>query len=71
MAWGSPPEPGTVKMPGSVEGYLPHFDLLAGSAQVREHLEASGPVDELTCAWASDLDSFAGLREPYLLYQGQ
>lgn len=53
----------------SVEGRLPHFDLLAGSARAREHLQRSAAVDELVRSWAGDEETFAHLREPYLLYR--
>lgn len=46
-----------------------HFDLLAGSARVREQLEASVPVEEMKAEWSGDCEAFARLRAPYLLYQ--
>ncbi len=52
----------------SIEGELPHFDLLAGSARPREHLQAAAPVDELVRGWDADLAGFARRREPYELY---
>jgi uncharacterized protein YbbC (DUF1343 family) len=46
-----------------------HFDLLAGSAQVRQHLQASGGVDEMVETWTADLERFARLRQSVLLYR--
>jgi uncharacterized protein YbbC (DUF1343 family) len=56
-------------LPDSTEGNLPHFDLLAGSAQWREHLQFNGPVDDLVSSWVGDEEGFARVREPYLLYR--
>lgn len=49
-------------------GHPSHFDHLAGSAQIREHLEAGRPVSELTSTWAGEIETFAQRRKPYLLY---
>lgn len=55
-------------LPHSIEGQAPHFDLLAGSAALREHLLAGGAVDEVVRSWAGDLRAFAEQRAPFLLY---
>ncbi len=61
------PEEFTFLPAGPTEGH-PHFDLLAGSSKLREHLQAYGPVDDLVATWAPDLNRFAKTRQPYLLY---
>ena len=55
-------------LPGSIEGTLPHFDLLVGSAALREQIEAGAPVDDLVQGWSLEQKNFAALREAYLLY---
>ncbi len=55
-------------LPTSVEGSLPHFDLLAGSSAAREHLAAGRAVDDLVDAWAADEAAFKQQREAYLIY---
>ncbi len=52
----------------SWEGRPPHFDLLTGSARIREGLAAGTPVRELTAGWADAAAAFAGKRAKYLLY---
>ena len=56
-------------LPTADGGQPSHFDRLTGSARVREHLEVSGSVNDLVDSWSGELVSFAGLREPYLLYR--
>jgi uncharacterized protein YbbC (DUF1343 family) len=55
-------------LPTTWEGALPHFDLLAGSAHVREALMAGTPIDEITRAWQPALRAFRRKARPYLLY---
>jgi uncharacterized protein YbbC (DUF1343 family) len=50
------------------KGRAPHFDLLAGNAQVREGLIAPEPVSALSAAWAADIAQFNAKRKKYLLY---
>lgn len=52
----------------SWEGAKPHFDLLAGSAKLRQGLEAGTPVSELAQAWTGDLAQFEATRQQVLLY---
>lgn len=52
----------------SWEGGKPHFDLLAGSAKLRQGLEAGAPVSELVRDWAADLSRFEVIRRSNLLY---
>lgn len=44
------------------------IDILAGTDQVRLHLESGRPVSELFERWDDDLELFARQRKPYLLY---
>jgi uncharacterized protein YbbC (DUF1343 family) len=55
-------------LPPYQPGSLTHFDLLAGSPQLRQSLAASAPVDDLLASWTPDLGTFAASRQPYLLY---
>jgi uncharacterized protein YbbC (DUF1343 family) len=47
---------------------IPAIDLLAGSAAIREGIEAGASLDELTARWARDEGDFAAERADYLLY---
>jgi uncharacterized protein YbbC (DUF1343 family) len=47
---------------------LPAIDLLAGTASLREGIEAGATLDELTARWPRDEGEFAEMREPFLLY---
>jgi uncharacterized protein YbbC (DUF1343 family) len=44
------------------------FDILSGSNQLREQIEAGMPVDEIANSWRSSHDSFMAVRDPYLIY---
>jgi len=46
-----------------------HFDRLAGTAALREGLEAGADLDALTEEWPQQQAAFERLRQPYLLYQ--
>jgi uncharacterized protein YbbC (DUF1343 family) len=48
---------------------IPAIDLLAGTAAVREGIEAGASIDDLTARWPRDEGAFLDEREPYLLYQ--
>jgi uncharacterized protein YbbC (DUF1343 family) len=48
---------------------IPAIDLLAGTAAVREGIEAGASLDDLTARWPRDEGAFLDEREPYLLYQ--
>jgi uncharacterized protein YbbC (DUF1343 family) len=54
--------------PGA-EGKPLHLDLLAGTAHLREYLEAGRMVEEITSDWAPVSEEWARVREPYLLYR--
>lgn len=55
-------------LPAPAPGQHPHFDLLAGSDQLRARLEAALPVAGIVADWQADLEDFAKRRKPYLLY---
>ena len=45
-----------------------HFDLLVGTDQVRQGIEAGMEVPEIMASWEPDLAHFRELRKRYLLY---
>ncbi|MDB4964093.1 MAG: hypothetical protein JWP01_4092 [Myxococcales bacterium] len=47
---------------------IPAIDLLAGSAAIREGIEAGASLDELSARWGRDEGDFAAERAEYLLY---
>jgi uncharacterized protein YbbC (DUF1343 family) len=58
--WREPPyEYEPVKLP---------FDILAGSSELREQIEAGLEVGEIARSWQDAVKAFARLREPFLLY---
>jgi uncharacterized protein YbbC (DUF1343 family) len=46
----------------------PPIDILAGSADLREQIDAGVPAREIAQSWASGVESFLRLRERFLLY---
>lgn len=50
-------------------GEHPPIDLLAGSPEVRRHLDAAGSVTDLMESWKEESSAFADLRRQYLLYR--
>ncbi|MGE3176402.1 MAG: exo-beta-N-acetylmuramidase NamZ domain-containing protein [Vicinamibacterales bacterium] len=44
------------------------FDILAGSTELREQIEAGVPAADIRASWTAGAAAFAALREPYLLY---
>lgn len=60
FAWRDPPyEYEHDKMP---------IDILAGSAQFREQIEAQVPIEEIAASWRPGATAFEEVREPYLIY---
>ncbi|MBI5714285.1 MAG: DUF1343 domain-containing protein [Chloroflexi bacterium] len=53
----------------SWEGAKPHFDLLAGTPQVREKLLTEKSVAEIEQIWASELKEFKEKRQKFLIYE--
>lgn len=50
-------------------GTYPHFDLLAGSNKLREHLISGKPISEILSQWENELEKFSADRAPFLLYE--
>ena len=50
-----------------VHDLLP-FDVIAGTAKVREQIAAQTPLSEIEASWVEGLASFEALRSEYLLY---
>jgi uncharacterized protein YbbC (DUF1343 family) len=44
------------------------FDILAGSSELRQQIEAGVPDRTISSSWQSGLDAFADQRAPFLLY---
>jgi uncharacterized protein YbbC (DUF1343 family) len=44
------------------------FDILAGSSELRQQIEAGVPDRTISSSWQSSLDTFADQRAPFLLY---
>jgi uncharacterized protein YbbC (DUF1343 family) len=44
------------------------FDILAGSSELRQQIEAGMPVQIISEAWTSGLERFRAARKPYLMY---
>ena len=45
------------------------IDLLSGSAELREMIEAGQTAEAIKAAWQDDIAAFRAQREPYLLYE--
>ncbi|MDE3067830.1 MAG: DUF1343 domain-containing protein [Verrucomicrobiota bacterium] len=54
---------------GKLEFHAGYFDRVMGTSRVRKALERGEPVDKIVAGLRPDLDAFAGLRAPFLLYQ--
>jgi len=52
-----------------LEFHADYFDKVLGTSTVREALERGVPVDNIISSFKPDLDNFAKLREPFLLYR--
>ncbi len=61
------PEQFAWRDPWSEGGHYP-IDLLSGGNSVRTHLDTNGSVSDLVAQWQDDLQAFADLRAPFLLY---
>ena len=54
--------------PYEYEHTLMPIDILAGSSETREQIEAGVPVRDISASWESPVDAFKKTRERYLLY---
>ena len=50
---------------------IPAIDLLAGTAAIREGIEASKSLDELAARWPRDEGAWEHERAEFLLYEGE
>lgn len=48
-----------------------HFDLLAGTDEVREAISRGLPVEEMVEGWQDELGGFLELRDTHLIYDGE
>jgi uncharacterized protein YbbC (DUF1343 family) len=60
FAWRQPPY--------EYEYTLLPFDILAGTAETREQIEAGVPAEDIARGWAPSVDAFLSLRDRFLLY---
>jgi len=60
FAWRQPPY--------EYEHHKPPIDILAGSDALRRQIEVGVPLRAIVESWREDEETFAHLREPYLLY---
>jgi uncharacterized protein YbbC (DUF1343 family) len=60
FAWRDPPY--------EYEHTLLPIDILAGSSETREQIEAGVPARDIARSWTASVDEFCRLRERYLLY---
>jgi hypothetical protein len=44
------------------------IDILAGSPELREQIEAQTPLSEIVASWHPGESEFAAIRRPHLLY---
>ena len=57
------------KYPDKDDFFTPYFDVLAGGPVIREQIESGMSAGEIRETWHSGLESFARIREKYLLYK--
>lgn len=55
-------------LPTSWEGHPPHFDLLTGSAELREQIETGRDIEQILPQWLTPPLDFLASRKPHLLY---
>jgi uncharacterized protein YbbC (DUF1343 family) len=55
--------------PRKEEFFTAYFEKLAGTASLREQIEAGWDEDRIRESWQSDLDKFKEIRQKYLIYR--
>lgn len=60
FAWRQPPY--------EYEHHTPPIDILAGSPDLREQVEAHAPLDAITASWWEETEQFKATRQAFLLY---
>ena len=48
--------------------FLPYFDRLAGTSELREQIQAGYSESEIRASWQTDLQTYRQMRKRYLLY---
>lgn len=49
--------------------FIPYFENLAGTDQLRKQIMAGKSIDEIKASWQEDLDGFKKIRKKYLIYE--
>lgn len=57
------------KYPRKEEFFTPYFEKLAGTASLRDQIEAGWDENRIRESWKGELDEYLGIREKYLIYQ--
>lgn len=54
--------------PDKEKFFLPYFDLLAGTAVLKQQIKDGLTEDQIRESWKSDLEKYNEMRKKYLLY---
>ena len=54
--------------PDKEEFFIPYFEKLAGTAQLRQQIMDGMTEDEIWSSWTEGIASFKKIRKKYLLY---
>jgi uncharacterized protein YbbC (DUF1343 family) len=57
------------KFPAKSEFFLSYFDTLAGTARLREQIEAGWDEHRIRSSWQPGLEAYLNIREKHLLYK--
>jgi uncharacterized protein YbbC (DUF1343 family) len=49
--------------------FIPYFEKLAGTGELRKQIISGTPIDEIRVSWQEDLDKFKVIRKKHLLYE--
>jgi len=61
---------GAYEVMGTDTGFfIPYFEKLAGTGELRKQIISGTPIDEIRASWQEDLDKFKSIRKKYLLYK--
>jgi len=61
---------GAYEVMGTDTGFfIPYFEKLAGTGELRKQIASGTPIDEITASWQKDLDKFKLIRKKYLIYE--
>ncbi len=56
------------KFPDKSDFFIPYFEKLAGTKQLRSQIEAGWDETKIRSSWQKDLNSYLEKRENYLIY---